>query len=63
MGKGLELTAQGNDAHKSEMMYTQALCYERLLQFNDALKAFEAYAALYGSTAELDKEMAFLRTR
>ncbi len=63
LAKGLELTGQGNDAHKSEMMYTQALCHERLLQFSEALKAFEAYAALYGSNAELDKEMAFLRTR
>lgn len=61
--KGLELTGQGIDTHKQEMMYTQALCYERLRQFSDALKAFEAYVALYGSNAELDKELAFLRTR
>lgn len=63
LGKGLELTEQGNDMHKAEMMYTQALCYERLRNFSDALKAFEAYVALYGSNAELDKELAFLRTR
>lgn len=53
----------GGGAHKQEMMYAQALCYERQERFSEALKAFESYTALYGSNAQLDKEMAFLRTR
>ncbi|MCI8403097.1 MAG: tetratricopeptide repeat protein [Lachnospiraceae bacterium] len=58
--KGLEL---GGGAHKQEMLYTQALCYERLRRFEEACRAFESYAALYGSTPEIDRELAFLRTR
>ena len=58
--KSLEL---GSGEHKQEMMYTQALCYERQDKFSEALKAFEAYVALYGSNEELEKELAFLRTR
>lgn len=58
--KGLEL---GGGTHKQEMLYTQALCYERLERFSEALQVFESYAALYGSDEELDREMAFLRTR
>lgn len=60
LNKGLEL---GDSVHKKEMMYTQALCYERLERFPDALKAFEEYAAQYGSDEALDKEIAFLKTR
>ncbi len=58
--KGLEL---GGGVHKQEMMYTQALCYERLERFSEALQAFESYVALYGSDPETDRELAFLRTR
>lgn len=57
---GLEM---GGGAHKQEMMYMQALCCERTLQFSEALKTFESYVALYGSTEELDREIAFLQTR
>ena len=55
--------ALGGGQHKAEMMYTVGLCHERQLNFKDALKAFEEYVALYGSNEELDKEIAFLRTR
>ena len=55
--------ALGGGEHKAEMMYTVGLCHERQLNFKDALKAFEEDVALYGSNEELDKEIAFLRTR
>ena len=55
--------ALGGGQHKQEMMYTVGLCYERQLNFKEALKAFEEYVALYGSNEQLDKEIAFLRTR
>ena len=55
--------ALGGGEHKQEMMYTVGLCYERQLDYKAALKAFEDYVALFGSNEELDKEIAFLRTR
>jgi tetratricopeptide (TPR) repeat protein len=55
--------ALGGGQHKQEMMYTLGLCHERQLDYKAALKAFEDYVALYGSNEELDKEIAFLRTR
>ena len=50
-------------SYRREMLYMQALCYERLDRFAEALASFESYVALYGSSDELEKEMAFLRTR
>lgn len=60
LDKGLEM---GEETHKQEMLYTKAVCYERLERFSEARSGFESYVALYGSNEELDKELAFLRTR
>lgn len=53
----------GDSIYQKEMMYTLGICYERLYQYEDALAAFQSYAAVYGSSAELDKEIQFLSTR
>lgn len=60
LGKGLALDG---GSYRREMLYMQALCYERLDRFSEALASFESYVALYGTSDALDKEMAFLRTR
>ncbi len=60
LSRGLALDG---GSYRREMLYMQALCYERLDRFSEALSAFESYVALYGASDELEKEMAFLRTR
>ncbi len=53
----------GDETCKGELLYHQALVYEKKSDFASALGCLEAYAAEFGSSPEIDKEIAFLKTR
>lgn len=53
----------GDEACRGELLYHQALVYEKKLDFASALGYLETYAAEFGTTPEIEKEIAFLRTR
>ncbi len=57
--KGL---AAGGDA-REKLLYNQAVVYERKLDFAGALRALETYAGEFGSSDDVEKEIAFLKTR
>lgn len=48
---------------RAKLLYNQVVVYERQLEFGKALKVLEQYAAEFGATPEIEKELAFLRTR
>ena len=52
-----------NNPYRQQMHYCQASCLEYLGRFGEALTAFKEYVNLYGSTEEIDHEIAFLETR
>ncbi len=53
----------GDEAVMQKLLYNQAAVYEKKLDFASALTVLEDYAARYGTTPEIEKELAFLRTR
>ncbi len=53
----------GDETCRGELLYHQALVYEKKLDFASALGYLETYAAEFGTTPEIEKEIAFLRTR
>lgn len=58
--KGIAL----NDENMTkELTYNKGAAYEYNTDFLKALEIFKAYAATYGSTPELEKEIAFLESR
>lgn len=59
-----ELGIQTQDqAAMESLLRNQAAVYERKLDFARALSVLEQYAAAYGATPEIQKEIDFLRTR
>ncbi len=60
VSKGLNLEG---DEYRQRLEYCGAVCLENLGRFQEALEAFKNYKAAYGSTAEIDHEIAFLSTR
>lgn len=46
-----------------KLLYNQAAVYEQKLEFAKALELLESYVSSYGSTPEVEKEIAFLKTR
>lgn len=65
--RAMEYLKQGlstNDAAaRGRLLYNQVVVYEKQLDFAGALAALEQYAAEFGVTPEIEKELAFLRTR
>ena len=65
--KALEYLKQGiqtGDAQAMEsLLRNQAAVYEKKLDFAGALSVLEQYAAAYGATPEIQKEIDFLKTR
>lgn len=53
----------GDQSVMRELFLNQAAAYERKLDFSRALSILEQYSAAYGATEEIEKEMAFLRSR
>ncbi len=53
----------GDEEVLPKLYFNQAAVYEQKLDFARALELFEQYAATYGSTPEVEKEIAFLKTR
>lgn len=52
-----------DDGARQKLLYNQAAAYEQKQDFATALELLETYAATYGSTPEVDKEIAFLKSR
>ena len=48
---------------RAELLYSQAVVYEHMLDFSSALRALETYETEFGATPEIRKEIAFLKTR
>lgn len=46
-----------------KLLYNQAAAYEQKQNFKKALEILETYVVSYGTTAEVEKEIAFLKTR
>lgn len=55
--------AQGDESITKELMMNKGAAYEYKGDFQKALETFQSYAAGYGSTPELEKEIAFLQSR
>lgn len=53
----------GDENCRGELLYHQALVYEKKLDFVSALGYLETYASEFGTTPEIEKEIAFLRSR
>lgn len=60
MEQGLQT---GDTAARKKLLYNQAVVYEKKLDFAEALRILEAYAAEFGAEPEVEKEIAFLKTR
>lgn len=58
--KGAQLPDTGA---RSKLLYNQAAVYEKKQDFEKAKALLESYVSTYGSTPELEKELAFLKTR
>lgn len=58
--KGLET---GDEKQTQELMYNRAAAYEKKGDFAKARELFNEFATAYGSTPELDRELAFLESR
>lgn len=58
--KGLET---GDEKQTQELMYNRAAAYEKKGDFAKARELFNEYKLAYGSTPELDRELAFLESR
>lgn len=55
--------ALADGAAKMQLSFNEAVCYEYLGQYEEALRLFEAYVAEYGSDEAAEHEIAFLVTR
>ena len=55
--------ATGDAQARAELLYSQAVVYEHMLDFSSALRALETYETEFGATPEIRKEIAFLKTR
>lgn len=53
----------GDEKVMSRLLYNQAAVYEQKAEFSKALEILESYTGTYGSTPEIEKEIAFLKTR
>lgn len=53
----------GDEAVMPQLLYNQAAAYEKKLDFASALTVLEDYVSRFGSTPEVEKEIAFLKTR
>lgn len=51
------------DGAREKLLFNQAVAYEKKLDFASALQTLEAYAGEFGSSQEIEKEIAFLKTR
>lgn len=51
------------DGAREKLLFNQAVAYEKKLDFAGALQTLEAYAGEFGSSQEIEKEIAFLKTR
>lgn len=57
---GMEIA---DEETRGKLLYNQAAVYEQKLDFEKALELLESYVSTYGSTPEVEKEIAFLKTR
>lgn len=53
----------GEEEVLPRLYFNQAAVYEQKLEFSKALELFEQYVQNYGSSPEVEKEIAFLKTR
>lgn len=53
----------GDNTARAELLYNQAAALEKKLEFARALEVLETYVSEFGSSPEIDKEIAFLKTR
>lgn len=58
--KGISI---GDENVMPDLMYNRAVVYEYTGEFGKALEAFKAYQQSYGTSADVEKEIAFLQTR
>lgn len=58
--QGIQAGAEGV---QPKLLYNKAAAYEQKLDFEKALELLESYVDRYGSTEEVEKEIAFLKTR
>lgn len=58
--KGLQT---GDTDARAKLLYNQAAVYEKKLEFSKALTILETYEKEFGTTPEVEKEIAFLKTR
>ncbi len=64
--RALEYIQRGllkQDSARKELLYNQAVAYEKRLDFAGALQTLTAFVQEFGSTPEVEKEIAFLKTR
>lgn len=59
VGLGLE----ADDASNAELLYLEAACYEYMSDFAAALEKLQEYADIYGTSDDIEHEIAFLETR
>lgn len=63
----IELFRQGmkskDDLARRDLLFNQAVAYERKLNFTGALELFEQYVAEFGGNEAAEKEILFLKTR
>lgn len=53
----------GDAEAKGELLYNQAVVYEKKQDFAKALELLLQYSAEFGTNPEVEREIAFLRTR
>ncbi len=64
--RALEYIQRGlalQDDARRQLLYNQAAAYERKLAFSNALQSLMRYSQEFGSTPEVEKEIAFLGSR
>ena len=60
--QGLSLAESGTEEY-GNLLYNQAVCLERKGEFQEALEVFQKYTEIFGSDAEVEREIRFLETR
>ena len=55
--------ATGDEPARAALLLSQAAAYEKKLDFAKALELLKQYAAAYGATPQVQKELDFLSTR
>lgn len=53
----------GEEGERARLIYNQAVTYEKMEEFSKALELFETYNQAYGPDPEVEREIAFLKTR